>query len=160
MAEFSDDQWLGGAEFCLDVSNIHLPVGRSLAGFQLELVGGVSLLGLAALGTFATFTGRGDRSTVCFGVYKAQLGQGRELFLSGFPTGYSADRCVFLLSRSNSSLAAVDASGASVGTTDFAKCCSAGADTVGTELGADSRSCSPYGRYFPFTLPAATLVGF
>ena len=110
MAEFGDDQWLGGAKFCFDVSNIHLPMGRPLAGFQLELVGGVSLLGLAALGTFATFTDRSDRSTVCFGVYKAQLGQGRELFLSGFPTGYSADRCVFLLSRPDSSVAAVDAS--------------------------------------------------
>jgi len=57
-----------------NVSNIHPPLGRSVAGVQLELVGGITLLGLAALGTVVTFAGRSDRSTVCFGVPEAKLG--------------------------------------------------------------------------------------
>jgi len=146
--------WVG-----LELIVEHPPTfGRSVAGVQLELVGGITLLGLAALGTVVTFAGRSDRSTalVCLRQNWGKVGN----FFFGFLLGTALTDVYFYLVDPNSLLAAVDASRARISITSFSKCVIANAKLLGGKLGGDSRSCPANARHFPFTLPATTLVGF
>lgn len=74
--EFSADSWLDMAGFGVAEASEYASVGRFAAGIQLELVGWIDLLGLAALGTFYPLAGGSDRVAVCSVVFGTAEGAG------------------------------------------------------------------------------------
>jgi len=109
-----DDSWLGGAKFCLNVSNIHSPVGDLLLGFSWSWLAGSLYWGWLRWEPLL-FAGRAIGLPFALVCLKQNWGKVGNFFLLRFSSGCGADGCVFLFSGSNSSLlAAVDASGASI----------------------------------------------
>ena len=90
---------------------------------------------------------------------ESSLGADRELVLSRFLVGHGGDGSVFLLSRFDSFLAAVDAGRTGISDTDIATSDRTSPNTHGDRISSSTGCNSPDCGDFTVALWAVTLVG-